>query len=145
MPSPLPSSTLTRAVAVVGDDDVGLAIAVEVRHGQRRSGYVPTAIGLAGVEGAVAVAQQHAHRVVAVIGGDDVGLAVAVQVRRPPRTSVAAGGEGLLGLERAVAVAQQHADGVAARIVGDDDVGPAVAVQVRRPPRKLGSRADGEV
>ena len=34
VPSPLPSSTLTRVVAV-GGDEVGLAVAVEVRHGHR--------------------------------------------------------------------------------------------------------------
>ena len=35
MPLPLPSSTLTRVAAVVGSDEVGLAVAVDVRHRHR--------------------------------------------------------------------------------------------------------------
>ena len=76
---------------------------------------MPDGEGLLGLEGAVAVAQQHAHGAAVAIGDDEVGLAVAVEVgHRHANVGLAAGGEGLLGLEGAVAVAQQHAHRVAA-------------------------------
>ncbi len=37
--------------------------------------------GLLVLEGAIAVAQQHAHGVIIGVGDDDVGLAIAVHVR----------------------------------------------------------------
>ena len=95
VPSPLFSRTLTAVVAVVGGDDVGLAVAVDVRH-RDRVGPGADGEGLLGLEGAVAVAQQHAHRVVEGVGGDEVGDAVAVDVRHRHRERLPAGGEGLL-------------------------------------------------
>ena len=103
----------------------------------------PTAKVCRRLEGAVAVAQQHAHRVAAEVGDDQVGPAVAVEVRRPPPKWGRGRRCRLRGLEGAVAVAQQHAHGVAAG-VGDDEVGLAVAGEVRRPPRKCVGRTDGE-
>ena len=116
--------------AVVGDGQVGAAVAVEVpRHegawrGPRR---VPHLV----LEGAVAVAQQHRHVVGAVVGDGQVGAAVAVEVPRhegvwrdPRRVPH-------LVLEGAVAVAQQHRHVVGA-VVGDGQVGAAVAVEVPR-------------
>ena len=57
------------------------AVAVEVaRH---KGGWtVPHRVGHLGLEGAVAVAQQHRHVVVALVGDGQVGPAVAVEVAR---------------------------------------------------------------
>src|SRR5262245_47163248 len=105
----------TKAAAVVADSlgpphgEVELAVAVEVPRGEEdrsltffRQGEV-----LGRLEGAVAVAQQHAE----VIGvrGHEVELAVAVEVadRHRPRAGGGAGAAG--GLKGAVAVAQAHA------------------------------------
>ena len=144
VPLPLPSSTLTRVAADVGDDQVGLAVAVDVAPRPRRPDSMPAAKVCWALEGAVAVAQQHAHGVAAVVGDDQVGLAVAVHVRPRRRSNgCRAGGEGLPGdLEGAVAVAQQHAHGVVA-VVGDDQVGLAVAVHVRRDATETGLQAGG--
>ena len=106
LPSPLKSATATEA------------------------GLVPTAIVDGGREGAVAVAEEHAHGVAAVVGDGEVGLAVAVQVRHRDRAGPQPGGVVDRGGEGAVAVAEQHAHGVAA-VVGDGEVGLAVAVEVR--------------
>ena len=63
VPSPLPSSTDTVVGAVVGDGQVGAAVAGEVaRHDGVWTG--PHRVGDLGLEGAVAVAQQHRHVVV---------------------------------------------------------------------------------
>ena len=81
VPSPLPSNTDTSLESVVGDGQVGAAVAVEVpRHegdwpGPRRVQHLV-------LEGAVAVAQQHRHVVGAVVGDGQVGAAVAVEVPR---------------------------------------------------------------
>ena len=95
-----------------------------------------------GLEGAVAVAQEHAHAGAFVIGGDDVGDAVAVEVGDGHRKRPLSGGIGLLRLERAVAVAQEHAHTVSGP-VGGDDVGDAVAVEVRHHDLKGGRRGSG--
>ena len=80
-----------RVVAVVGGDDVGVAIAkVRDRH---RIRITPHGKGLGRLEGAVAVAQQHRHRVVAIVGGDDVGVAVA-KVRHRHRIRITPHGKG---------------------------------------------------
>ena len=50
VPSPLPSSTLTVLVALVGGDEVGLAVAVEIRHRHRVRRYVPVGSGLRQLE-----------------------------------------------------------------------------------------------
>src|SRR5262249_19018775 len=95
------------------------------------------------LEGAVAVAQQHAHVVAVAVDHGQVLFAVAVQVAGRHRNRAGAGGEVGLRLEGAVAVAQQHADGGVGP-VGDDEVGAAVAVDVgHRHPLRL--RAGGEV
>ena len=84
MPSPLPSNTDTvpdlRAPSV-GDGEVGAAVAVEVpRHDGVWRG--PHGVGHLGLEGAVAVAQQHRHVVVERVGDGQVGAAVAGEVPR---------------------------------------------------------------
>ena len=64
---------------MVGHGQVGLAVAVEITH---RDGIGLAADGVVGLglERAVAVAQQDAHRVAAVVGHGQVGLAVAVEI-----------------------------------------------------------------
>ena len=79
VPSPLPRSTLTRARPLVGDDDVGLAVAIEVGH-DNGLGVLAHGEGFGRGEGAVAVAEEHADAAVALIGDDDVGYAVAIDV-----------------------------------------------------------------
>src|SRR5262249_57017591 len=83
-----------------------------------------------GLEGAVAVAQEHAHGArVEQVGPGEVEDAVAVEVRRHHPAGPCADSVALGDLEGAVAIAQEHADGAAA-IVGDGEVGAAVAVEV---------------
>ena len=70
--------------AVVGDGQVGAAVAVEVpRH--EGDWPVPRRVPHLVLEGAVAVAQQHRHVVGAVVGDGQVGAAVAVEVPRHDR------------------------------------------------------------
>src|SRR5439155_5173024 len=94
------------------------------------------------LEGAVAVAQEHAHGTGFVVGGDDVGDAVAIHVRHRHRKRTPVRGKSLLRLERAVAVAEQHTHTVSGSI-GGDDVGDAVAVNVRHHHLKGGRRWGG--
>ena len=130
VPSPLPSRTDTSFAVVVGDGEVGAAVAVEVaRHD--RDGIGPHRVGDLGLEGAVAVAQQHRHVVRAVVGDGEVGAAVAGEVARHDRDGTGPHRVGDLGLEGAVAVAQQDRH-VVAVVVGDGEVGAAVAVEVAR-------------
>ncbi len=121
-----------RASAFVGGDNVELAVAVQVRHRDRRRARSDRE-GLLRREGAVPVAQQHADRVVAVVGGDDVLFAVAGQVRHSHAARVVSNRVGFRGLEGAVPVAQQHAHAVRAA-VGHNEVGDAVAGQGPPPP-----------
>ena len=62
LPSPVTSATATESWVIAGGE------------------------GLLGLEGPVAVAQQHAYRITAVIGHDDVGFAVAVQIANRHRS-----------------------------------------------------------
>ena len=71
MPLPLPISTSTTVGAEVADDQVGDAVAGQVGHHD----FVGTGgdgVGHHRLEGAVAVAQEHADRVVVLVGDDDV-------------------------------------------------------------------------
>src|SRR5262249_22316286 len=116
---------------VVGDGEVEIAIAVEVprRHGGRVD---PGGRTLGGLEGAVAVAQQHAHRaglIEAIVDDGEVPLAITVvipdrQGRRKGTRAVAGG-----ALEGAITVTQQDTHPVPG--VGRGQVGAAVAVEVR--------------
>src|SRR5205823_370478 len=99
-----------KGAVAVGDDQVGSAVAVHVGDLHRHrvgGGQVPGRL-----EGAVAVAQQHAHTVVPRagvgngVGDDHVRPAVAVDVGRRYVPRLLAGGEVLGGPEGAVAVAQ---------------------------------------
>ena len=133
VPSPLPSSTLTLLPPKLATTRSGLPSPLTSPTATER-GDEPTAKVAGSAEGAVAVAQQHAHGVAAVVGDDEVGLAVAVDVRDRHGYWVRAGGEVDRAAEGAVAVAEQHAHGVvvgAADAIGDDEVGLAVAVDVR--------------
>src|SRR6185295_20051202 len=91
-----------------------------------------------GLEAAVAVAEQYAHRA-CVIAGDKIGLAVDIEV--PHRYGKRAASDTEVGgrleiLETAVAVTEQHADGVRKSvaiigvIIGAGEIGFAVAVEV---------------
>jgi tetratricopeptide (TPR) repeat protein len=90
----------------------------------------------AGLEGAVAVPQEHAHTcrmgLKAFVRGDEVRFPVAVDIRHDylDGPGLGTGGEVVGGLEGAVAVAQQHAHLVVVA-VSRDDVGAAVAVEIR--------------
>ena len=64
----------------IGGDQVGAAVAVEVPAHTDRNGPSPTGEAPLGLEGAVAVAQQHRHVVGSGVGGDEVEAAVAVEV-----------------------------------------------------------------
>ena len=87
---------------VVGGDDVGDAVAVQVGH-RHRDRQPSGGEGLLRLERAVAIAQQHAHAVVGPVGGDDVGDAVAVDVGHHDLERAQVGGrDGLLGSERKV-------------------------------------------
>ena len=94
VPLPVAQQHAHVVAAVVGGDEVGLAVAVEVpdRHGvrTRADGEV-----CGGAEGAGARPQQHAHDVVVEVGGDEVGLAVAVDV--PDRHGERSRGDGEVG------------------------------------------------
>ena len=80
VPSPLPSSTLT--VLALRLPTTRSSLPSPLRSATAtEAGPLPAGKVRRGLEGAVAVAQQHAHVVAAVVGGDDVGDAVAVEVR----------------------------------------------------------------
>ena len=104
-PTPCPTS-------YVGDGQVELAVAGEVPGHDRVRRTDPTGVGDLGLEGAVAVAQQHRHRRrVARLAtarsrwpSPVKSPATIALGRRPDRVSDR-------GLEGAVAVAQQHRDG----------------------------------
>ena len=97
------------AGVAVADDQVELAVAVEVGHRQRGRAAAGGE-GLLGLEGAVAVAQEHAHVVAAVVGGDDIGNAVAVQVRHLHLVRSLTHRISLRRPEIAVALVQEDAD-----------------------------------
>ena len=92
--------------AVVGDDEVGLAVAVESATATERDWLPVAKVCWAAKEGVVApgaVVFSSTDTVAgAVVGDDEVGPAVAVDVRHRHGTGTAAGGEGLLGGEGAV-------------------------------------------
>ena len=64
---------------LVRGNQVTLAVAVEVAHGNRPR-PASGAEGLPGLKRAVAVAEQHARGVVVVVRGNQITLAVAVEV-----------------------------------------------------------------
>ena len=130
MPLPLLSSTLMLLVPAFAV--MMSSLPSPVRSPRRmHSGEVPAPVGVVHrrLEGAVAVAEQHADRARRLVASDDVELAVAVDVADLQRPGVAAGRVAHRGLEGAVAVAEQHADRVGARVLGHE-VQLAVAVQV---------------
>ena len=92
-----------RVAVVVGDDEVGLAVAVDVRHrhGGRESPPAKVCWVAKASRGRARRrrVQQHRHRVGAVVGDDEVGLAVAVDVPDRHGDRGSARGEGLLGGE----------------------------------------------
>ena len=79
VPSPLPRSTLTLLPLALATTMSGLPSPLTSATATER-GCVPVAIGGLWLEGAVAVAQEHAHAVARLVGDDHVGLAVAVDV-----------------------------------------------------------------
>ena len=86
-----------------------MAVAVEIPDGHR-GWTIAGGIALGGLEGAVAVAQEHAHRAVGkIIRNRQVGVAVAVEIAHRHRIGRMAAVVVDGGLEGAVAVAQQHA------------------------------------
>src|SRR5262249_43668863 len=81
----------------------------------------------AGPQGAVPVAQEHAHRTRISVGRDDVRPAVAVDVTCGHGRGTRSGDEGFGGLERPVAVPCQDLE-LALPPGGTNDVQPAIAV-----------------
>ena len=130
VPSPLPRSTRRRVVALVGGDDVDLAIAVEVAHRDRArccpvgktscGSKVPSPLP----SSTLTVLSPRLDVTMSGMPSPLKSAVTSVNGFEPDR-------EDLLGLKRAVAVAQEHAHGVVDR-VGDDEVGLAVAVDVHR-------------
>ena len=118
MPSPLTSPTTTARAGARGE-------------------------GLLGLEGAVAVAQQHRDACWNHIGHGQVGIAVAVEVADDDGFGGRARGEGLLGLEGAIAVAQKHRHR-SGGVIGDGQVGLAIAVEISDRDRVLPRRARRE-
>src|SRR5207302_1929595 len=128
-----------RLVKLIGDGEVGPAVAVEVRRGNAGGGGAGGEGLLGGESGRPRPrhrrVQQYRHHLVRLLGGGEVGPAVAVDVRRRHPEGGGAGGEGLLGGEggrprpgrRRV---QEHRHRLVC-IVRDDEVGPAVPVDVR--------------
>ena len=130
MPSPLPKSTDTSPVVGVGGGQISPAVAVEVAcHNGDRS--VPHRVRHLGLEGAVALAQQHRHVVVGNVGDGEVGPPVAGEIARHEGDRVVPHRVDLLGLESAVAVAQEHRH-VVEVLVDDGQVGAAVGGEVAR-------------
>src|SRR5262249_22559868 len=123
---------------VVGDDQVGVAVAVH-QAGAYPDGLGADGVGGGGLEGAVAVAERDGDVAAAaeeLVGGGEVELAVGVEVGE--RDGDHAGGGGVHGGvgergEGAIAVAVQDGDGGAGAVgaeVGDGEVEHAVAVEV---------------
>src|SRR5438552_1705269 len=105
-----------------------MAVAVEVPHGHG-TGTVPGTEASPCLEGAVAVAQQHAHRfvnqsqilvLVVVLGAEtrdsEVEMAIAIKVPRRHGAGTEPGREVASRLKGTVTVAQQHTYRVAARV-----------------------------
>ena len=79
VPLPLPSSTLMLSLSRLATTRSCFAVAVEVRDAQRHRSSADREVHR-GLEGAVAVAQQHADGVAPGVGHGQVELAVAVEV-----------------------------------------------------------------
>src|SRR5579872_5744929 len=108
-------ATTSRALAPVGHDQVWFAVSIYVSH-RDREGFEPTGtIDDRFLEGAVAVAQKHAHRAAiadfgAKVRQNQVRLSVAIDILdcdRPRKKS--AGFVRVRFLKGAIAVAKQHA------------------------------------
>src|SRR5262249_60719452 len=129
IPCLLDGSVAVAQQAAAAGGEVKEAVAVDVRYCHR--GGPARGEGAGVLEGAVAVAQEHADRAVGgdIVGHGEVGSAVAVELPHRHGSGASPYGEMLRRLEGAVAVAPQHAHGVA-RKVGDGEVGSAVAVEL---------------
>ena len=116
--------------AAVGDDEIGLAVAIDVTD-RDRAGVQPDRVVGLGLEGAVAPAQQHRDAPgIEGVGRDEVDLAITVDVTDRNPVRVQPDRVVCLGLEAAVALAQQHRDAPRVGGIGRDEVELAVAVDV---------------
>src|SRR5450755_3352401 len=111
--------------AAVADNQVGLAISVEVAHGDAE--WLETCRKLrSGPKCPIAIAQEDADAVAENIGHGDIELAVAVEVCEDDANGSAAGGERLSGSESAISAAGEDADAA----VCDRGIELAIAVEI---------------
>src|SRR5438445_12815199 len=103
------SSRVAVVIACVRHGEVGNAVAVQVPY---RDSSVVATVCHRGLEGAVAVAQEHDR------AGCKVQLAVSVEVAHRHEDRIAVGGVTSSGLKSAVALAQQNTYRVSLRVVG---------------------------
>ena len=102
-----------RVIAVVGGDDVGPAIAVDIRH-RHRMGFIAHGKGLGATGRLPSPLPSNTDTVLSPgLAGDDVGQAIARGPPPPPHTAypwtgLISRGECPGRLKAAVAVAQQH-------------------------------------
>jgi hypothetical protein len=96
---------------MVGDGQVGIAIAIEVADGNRPGCHARRNVDCRG-KPSIAVAQQHGNGVVVElgVGNGQIEVAVAVEIAHPKRPAVLTGGEIAVRLEAAAAVPQQQGD-----------------------------------
>ena len=69
----------TYAAVLIGDDEVGYAVAVHIAN-RHRIWVISRGKGLLRLEGPIAIGQQHAYSIAALIGDHEVGNAIAVHV-----------------------------------------------------------------
>src|SRR5262249_13888480 len=123
-----------------GDEQVGSAIAIDVRH-RHRTGIAAGGEGLLGGKTGRGGAggrrvDQNRQREGECVGNEQVGSAIAIDVRRRHEGGAGTGGESLLGGETGRGGAggrrvQQHRHREGG-LVGDEQVGSAIAIDVRR-------------
>ena len=95
-----------RRTAVVGDDEIGQAIAVEIAGGQRDRPGTGGEVS-SGLEGVVAVAEQDANIATAVIGDGEVKVGIGIEPGSEDKVWAGANGVSRQGLERAVRIIER--------------------------------------
>ena len=117
--------------AEVGDEEVGLAVAVDVRHLDAMRVVPPELKGEPESVKPPLPLPSSTYVVAALVGGNDIDLAVAVDIgrRQGVRSHTPRGNRSSRQGEATSAVAEQHIDVVAA-VVSGDDVQFAVVVDV---------------
>ena len=119
-------------IAIIRSNNIEPAIAVHIAQGH---GFWFSSCGevYIGLEGAIAIAQEHAGAVdtIAIICGDDIKFAIAVDIAQGTGFWICSCGEVYIGFKGAIAIAQEHAGGVRGPI-RSEDVEFTIAVHIAK-------------